>query len=70
MNDWFKKLIADKDGNPNEHIVAALWGSFVLAIVAVYMVATNHPPTLSDFGIAHGAVWMAAGAGQKLSGRS
>ena len=68
MIDWFKKLINDKDGNPSEHIVAALWGSFVLMLVALYMVASGHPPTLSDFGIGHGAVWAAAGAGQKLSG--
>jgi hypothetical protein len=70
MNDWFKKLIADKDGNPNEHIVAALWGSVVLAIITLVMCYTGHYPTLSDFGIAHGAVWTAAGAGQKLSGGS
>ena len=29
MKEWFSKLLADKDGNPNEHIIAALWGSFV-----------------------------------------
>ena len=70
MRDWFKKLIADKDGNPNEHIIAALWGSFALLILAIYLVATNHAPTLVDYGMAHGAVWTAAGAGQKLSGGS
>lgn len=68
MREWFQKLLSDKDGNPSEHIVAALWGSLVLAGIAIFMVMTNHPITLSDFGIAHGAVWTAAGAGQKLSG--
>ena len=70
MDDWFKKLIADKDGNPNEHIVAALWGSLVLAALAIGMCYAGHPPSLSDYGMAHGAVWAAAGAGQKLSGGS
>lgn len=68
MSDWFKKLLADKDGNPSEHIIAALWGSIVLSILAFYMCITGHAPTLTDFGLAHGAVWGAAGAGQKLSG--
>lgn len=68
MKDWFRKLLADKDGNPNEHIIAALWGSLILAAVTVIMCIGGHYPSLSDFGIAHGAVWTAAGAGQKLSG--
>lgn len=68
MNEWFKKLLSDKDGNPSEHIVAALWGSFVLAAVTIWMVASGHQPTLTDYGMAHGAVWAGASVGQKLSG--
>jgi glucose uptake protein GlcU len=70
MKEWFQKLLADKDGNPNEHIVAALWGSFVLALVILWMVYAGKPVTLTDYGMAHGAIWAAAGAGQKLSGGS
>lgn len=68
MSDWFKKLVNDKDGNPNEHIVAALWGSLTLIILAIILCYTGHPPGLTDLGMAHGAVWTAAGAGQRLSG--
>ncbi len=68
MSGWCKKLLADKDGNPNEHIVAALWGSITLIALTFYLCFTGHAPSLSDFGMAHGAVWTAAGAGQKLSG--
>ncbi len=70
MNEWIKKLVADKDGNPNEHIVAAVWGSLTLLVLACFLCGTGHAPTLSDYGMAHGAVWAAAGAGQKLSGGS
>ena len=70
MRDWCKKLVADKDGNPNEHIVAALWGSLVTVALTVYLCKSGHAPTLTDFGMAHGAVWAAAGAGQKMSGGS
>jgi len=70
MSGWFKRLVADKDGNPNEHIIAALWGSFALLILALYLCVTGHPPALTEYGMAHGAVWTAAGAGQKLSGGS
>jgi hypothetical protein len=68
MNGWFARLISDKNGNPNEHIVAALWGSLVLFVLAVYLVYTGHALTLLDFGGAHAAVWTAAGAGSKLTG--
>lgn len=67
MSTWFGKLINDKDGNPSEHIVAALWGSVALASLAGVLCYTGHAPTLTDFGMAHGAVWTAAGAGQRLS---
>jgi len=70
MCDWFKRLIADKDGNPNEHIIAALWGSFALLCLLLGLCYTGHPPALTEFGMAHGAVWAAAGAGQRLSGGS
>ena len=68
MADWFKRLVADKDGNPNEHIIAAIWGSISLFILALYLCVIGHSPTLTEYGMAHGAVWTAAGAGQKLSG--
>lgn len=64
---WFTKLITDKNGNPNEHIIAALWGSLALVGLAVYLIFTGHAPTLFEYGSAHGAVWGAAGVGQKLS---
>jgi len=70
VNDWFKRLIADKDGNPNEHIIAALWGSLTLLCLALYLIYSGHPPTLIEFGGAHGAVWAAGGLGQRLSGGS
>lgn len=70
MSEWFRKLLADKSGNPNEHIVAALWGSLALLALSCFLCGTGHAPTLTDFGMAHGAVWAAAGAGQKLSGDS
>lgn len=70
MDGWWKRLIADKDGNPNEHIVAALWGSFALLLLSLYLIGNGHAPTLTEYGMAHGAVWTAAGAGQKLSGGS
>ena len=64
---WFYRLIADRQGNPNEHIVAALWGSFILALLALYLTYTGHAPTLTEYGVGHGAVWGAAGAGTALS---
>jgi hypothetical protein len=67
MSDWLKRLIADKNGNPNEHIVAALWGSFALGGLTAALCYLGHPPGLTDFGMAHGAIWTAAGAGQRLS---
>lgn len=70
MKIWFAKLIADKDGNPNEHIIAAVWGSFALLCLAAFLCYTGHAPALTEYGMAHGAVWAAAGAGQKLSGGS
>lgn len=70
MKNWLSKLLADKDGNPNEHIVAALWGSFGLLVLVCYLCGADKPPTLTEFGMAHGAIWTAAGAGQKLSGGS
>jgi hypothetical protein len=68
MSEWFKKLLADKSGNPNEHIVAALWGSLALLLLTAYLIYNGHPPTLIEFGGAHGAIWSAGGLGQKLSG--
>lgn len=70
MKEWFKKLISDKDGNPNEHIIAAMWGSIGLISLGCFLCYTGHAPSLTDYGMAHGAVWTAAGAGQKLSGGS
>ena len=70
MKLWLQKLINDKDGNPNEHIIAAMWGSFVIVILAIYLIAKDHAPTLTEYAVAHGGVWTAAGAGQKLSGGS
>lgn len=67
MGDWFKKLVTDKDGNPSEHIIAAFWGSFALVALACYLVFKGHEFALTDFGTAHGAIWAAAGVGQKLS---
>lgn len=66
-NDWFQKLIADKDGNPNEHIVAAMWGSIAVFILAMYLCYHGTPPTLTDFGVAHGTVWGSTGVAQMLS---
>jgi hypothetical protein len=70
MSGWFIKLVADKNGNPNEHIIAALWGSFALLSLSIYLCYSGHAPTLIEFGGAHGAVWTAGGIGQKLSGDS
>lgn len=67
MCGWFTKIIIDKNGNPNEHIIAALWGSFALMALTVYLIYCGHAPTLIEFGGAHGAVWGSAGLGQKLS---
>ena len=68
--NWFAKLIADKDGNPNEHIIAALYGSLVLLILAIYLIYTGKPPTLTEYAIAHSGLWTAAAGSQKLSGGS
>lgn len=70
MNEWLKKLVVDKNGNPNEHIVAAFWGSFALLIFTMYLTYSGHTPSLFDFGSAHGAIWGSAGIGQKLSADS
>lgn len=64
---WFTKLITDKNGNPNEHIIAALWGSVALLALTIYLIYSDHAPSLFEFGSAHGAIWGAAGVGQKLS---
>lgn len=66
--NWLSKLIADKDGNPSEHIIAALWGSFALLVLAAYLCYTGHAPALAEYGIAHGTVWGAAAGSQRLSG--
>lgn len=65
--EWFKKIITDKNGNPNEHIIAALWGSFALLILTIYLVYDGHAPSLIEYGGAHGAIWGSAGVGQKLA---
>lgn len=70
MNGWLSKLISDKQGNPSEHIIAAIWGSVTLGLLAVYLIYTNHPPTLIEFGGAHGAIWSSAGVAQKFSSDS
>lgn len=70
MISWFKRLIADKDGNPSEHIIAALWGSAALILLVAYLCGNGHPPSLTEFGIAHGTIWGACGGAQKLSGGS
>ena len=67
MKEWLKKLITDREGNPNEHIIAAVWGSLGLVTLSAYLIYSGHPPTLIEYGGAHGAVWSAAGVGQKLS---
>lgn len=67
MCQFLKKVVTDKNGNPNEHIIAALWGSLALLILTTYLVYSGHFPTLTEFGAAHGAVWGAAGIGQRLS---
>jgi hypothetical protein len=67
MCEWFKKLLADKDGNPNEHIIAALWGSFGLIVLTVYLIYSNHPPTLLEYAGGHGTIWTGAGAAQRLA---
>jgi hypothetical protein len=70
MSEWFKKLIADKDGSPNEHIVAAIWGSVVLLLLALYLIMKDHAPTLTEYAVAHGGVWTSAAGAQKLSSGS
>lgn len=67
MYAFFKALICDKNGNPNEHIIAAIWGSITIACLAGYLIYSGHAPTLFEYGTAHGAIWGAAGVGQKLS---
>lgn len=67
MCDFFRKIVVDKNGNPNEHIIAAFWGSFALLLLTIYLVYSGHSPSLIEFGGAHGAVWGSAGIGQKLS---
>lgn len=67
MSGFFSKIIFDKNGNPSEHIVAALWGSFALLALTAYLVYSGHTPSLIEFGSAHGAIWGSAGIGQKLS---
>lgn len=70
MIAWLIKLTSDKSGNPNEHIIAAIWGSFALMALAIYLIYTNHAPTLIEFGGAHGAIWGSAGVAQKFSSDS
>lgn len=70
MSEWFRKIVLDKNGNPNEHIIAALWGSFALFALTVYLVMHDHAPTLIDFGGAHGVIWGSAGVAQKFSSDS
>jgi len=70
MKVWLGKLIADKDGAPNEHIIAAIWGSFVLLLLAVYLICKDHAPTLTEYAVAHGGVWTSAAGAQKLAGNT
>ena len=70
MNAWLTKIILDKNGNPSEHIIAAIWGSLTLLCLAIYLIYTGHPPTLLEFGGAHGAIWGSAGVAQKFSSDS
>lgn len=67
MREWLQKLVTDKNGSPNEHIVAAIWGSIALLCLTVYLVYSGHVPSLIEFGGAHGAIWGAAGAAQGFS---
>lgn len=67
MNEWFTKIVVDKNGNPNEHIIAALWGSLALLALTIYLVWSGQAPSLLEFGGAHGAIWGSAGVAQKLS---
>lgn len=65
--EWCKSILIDKNGNPNEHIIAAIWGSCALVGLSLYLIYTGHAPTLIEYGGAHGAIWGSAGIGQKLS---
>lgn len=67
MPDSLKRIILDKNGNPNEHIIAAICGSLFLFGLTVYLIFSGHVPSLMEFGGAHGAIWGSAGIGQKLS---
>ena len=67
MNDWFRKLVTDKDGDPSEHIIAAIWGSFAIVALTCYAIYKGHEFPLDDFGAAHMMIWTGAGIGQKLS---
>lgn len=67
MRDWVRRLVADKDGNPNEHIVFAIIGILGLNLICGLMLYWGHQITLSDYGMAQGAIVGGGGAAQFLS---
>ena len=67
MGSWLAKLVNDKDGNPNEHIIAGIFGTIGLWILAYVLLYAGHAPSLTEFGIAHGSIWTATGAGSFLA---
>ena len=67
MLNWCARLIADKDGNPNEHIIGMLLGLFGLNVIAGLLIYTGHAIMLADYGGAHGLIAGATGAAQWAS---
>jgi hypothetical protein len=65
--NWFSKLIADSTGAPSEHIVLMILGIIGLNAICVFMIWQGHTVTLSDYGMAHGAIVTGGGAGQFMS---
>lgn len=65
--NWVRSLLADKDGNPNEHIIFAICGILGLNLICGLMIWWGHSITLSDYGMAHGAIVTGTGAGQLMS---
>jgi hypothetical protein len=67
MRNWIGRLMADKDGNPSEHVLFMMAGLFLLNAICFYLIYKGHQITLSDYGMAHGAVVAGGGTGQFLS---
>lgn len=69
QNRWlWRKLFLDRQGNPDEQIVAAGIGQLTLLFLIGWILWHGGTVALVDFATAQGAIWAACGIGKMTTG--